>query len=248
VDVDDHPRLKRPLPRSLAERYMGIIRRHAHRLRRKLPTHVEFEELVGAGSLGLADALSKFDGLAPDSFERYLGYRIRGAMIDELRSCDPLSPRLRSLSDRIAGAVRQITAELGRPAEEREIARRLDLSVEALRKQRALVAFGGVISLDVGEEVVGRLEIADESVEAADAQVARKERADELARAVERLPEKLQLVIRLRYERDYNLREVGRVLGVTESRASQLHTEAIAMLRASYAADDAPPSRATGMP
>jgi RNA polymerase sigma factor for flagellar operon FliA len=227
---------------------MGMIRRQAHRLRRKLPTHVELEELVGAGSVGLADALSKFEGLAPDCFERYLGYRIRGAMIDELRACDPLSPRLRSLSDRIAGAIRQITAEVGRPPEEREIARRLGLSIDALRKQRAMVAFGGVVSLDVaGEEGSGRLEIADDSVEAADAQVARKECVDELARAVERLPEKLQLVIRLRYERDYSFREVGRVIGLTESRVSQLHTEAIAMLRARLVPDfDVRPSLEVG--
>jgi RNA polymerase sigma factor for flagellar operon FliA len=240
VDIDDAPPPIGPLPRYLTARYLRIVKRHAERLRRKLPTCVEFDELVGAGHLGLADALSKYGRLSEERFERYVGFRVRGAMIDELRSSDPLSHRLRDLSDRIVGAVRQLTAELGRIPEDDEVAWRLDLPLEALRKRLAAVSFGGLVSLDArDDEGAERLEIADDSIEAADAHVARRERNEELARALERLPEKLQLVIRLRYTGDYNFREVGEVLGVTESRVSQLHTEAIAMLRAAYARRDA---------
>jgi RNA polymerase sigma factor FliA len=235
VATDDDSPPSGPLPRDLTTRYMRIVERHAHRLRRRLPTCVEFEELVSAGRLGLADALSRYGSLSEESFERYVGFRIRGAMLDELRSYDPLSHRLRDLSDRIMGVTRQLTSELGRVPEDEEVAWRLELPVDVLRRRLAAVSFGGLVSLDArDDDGAERLEIADDSVEAADSRMARTERNEELEKALERLPEKLQLVVRLRYRRDYSFREVAEVLGVTESRVSQLHSEAICLLRSLY--------------
>jgi RNA polymerase sigma factor for flagellar operon FliA len=222
-----------PLPRKLADRYMSIVRRHAYRLARRLPSHVHVEDLMGAGFVGLADALKKYDRSGPDRFEAYADCRIRGAMLDELRSYDPLSRDLRDLNNRIVLAVRELTAELGRPPEEIEIAQKLELPVAAFRERLAKLSFGGLVSLDTtGGEGVEGFELSDDDSEAADYKLLRTERRERLSDAVSQLPERLQSLLKLYYEQDYTLREIGDMLGVTESRACQLHAEAIVRLRA----------------
>jgi RNA polymerase sigma factor FliA len=226
------------LPRRLADRYMAMVRRHAYRLARRLPSHVNVDDLMGAGYVGLADALHKYDRSGPDRFEAYADFRIRGAMLDELRSYDPLSRDLRDLNNRLVTAVRNLTSELGRQPEESEIARALDLPLATFRDRLAKLAFGGLVSLDTtGGDGSDGLEIGDDS-EPADAQLLRTERRERLARAVDTLPERLQSLLRLYYEQDYTLREIGQALGVTESRACQLHAEAVVRLRAACVADD----------
>lgn len=234
-----------PLPRRLADKYMAMVRRHAYRLARRLPSHVNVEDLMGAGYVGLADALNKYDRSGPDRFEAYADCRIRGAMLDELRSYDPLSRDLRDLNNRIVATVRKLTCALGRPPEEAEIAQDLTLPIEEFRDRLSKLAFGGLISLDTtGGDGSEGLEIGDESGEWADAHLLRSERRSRLARAVSVLPERLQTLIRLYYEQDYTLREIGEMLGVTESRACQLHAEAIVRLRAACAAQETEPEDA----
>jgi RNA polymerase sigma factor for flagellar operon FliA len=239
MEIDSNRLPDGPLPRRLADRYMNIVRRHAYRLARRLPSHVNVEDLMGAGFVGLADALNKYDRSGPDRFEAYADCRIKGAMLDELRSYDPLSRDLRDLNNRIVAVVRTLTAELGRPPEEIEIAQKLELPVAAFRERLAKLSFGGLISLDTtGGDGIEGLELSDESSEAADAQLLRSERRSRLADAVQQLPERLQSLLRLYYEQDYTLREIGDMLGVTESRACQLHAEAIVRLRAACAAEE----------
>src|SRR4051794_8630049 len=239
MEMDSNRLPEGPLPRKLADRYMSIVRRHAYRLARRLPSHVNVEDLMGAGYLGLADALNKYDRSGPDRFEAYADCRIRGAMLDELRSYDPLSRDLRDLNNKIVATVRKLTSELGRPPEEAEIANNLDLPVEAFRERLAKLAFGGLVSLDTtGGEGADGFEVGDESTDWADAQLLRGERRDKLAQAVGQLPERLQNLLKLYYEQDYTLREIGDMLGVTESRACQLHAEAIIRLRAACSAQE----------
>jgi|RhiMethySRZTD1v2_1073278.scaffolds.fasta_scaffold04364_14 RNA polymerase sigma factor for flagellar operon FliA len=239
MEIDSNRLPDGPLPRRLADRYMNIVRRHAYRLARRLPSHVNVEDLMGAGFVGLADALNKYDRSGPDRFEAYADCRIKGAMLDELRSYDPLSRDLRDLNNRIVAVVRALTAELGRPPEEIEIAQKLELPVAAFRERLAKLSFGGLISLDTtGGDGIEGLELSDESSEAADAQLLRSERRSRLADAVQQLPERLQSLLKLYYEQDYTLREIGDMLGVTESRACQLHAEAIVRLRAACAAEE----------
>jgi len=240
MEMDSNRLPEGPLPRKLADRYMSIVRRHAYRLARRLPSHVNVEDLMGAGFVGLADALNKYDRSGPDRFEAYADCRIRGAMLDELRSYDPLSRDLRDLNNRIVAAVRQLTAELGRPPEEIEIAQKLDLPVSAFRDRLAKLSFGGLVSLDTtGGDGIDGLELGDDSAEAADSMLLRSERRERLAGAVHQLPERLQSLLKLYYEQDYTLREIGDLLGVTESRACQLHAEAIVRLRAACSAEEA---------
>ncbi len=217
MEIDSNRLPEGPLPRRLADRYMSIVRRHAYRLARRLPSHVHVEDLMGAGFVGLADALNKYDRSGPDRFEAYADCRIRGAMLDELRSYDPLSRDLRDLNNRIVSAVRCLTAELGRPPEEIEIAQKLELPVAAFRERL----------------------LSDDATEAADHQLLRTERRERLSDAVGQLPERLQSLLRLYYEQDYTLREIGDMLGVTESRACQLHAEAIVRLRAAVMESEA---------
>jgi RNA polymerase sigma factor for flagellar operon FliA len=240
MEIDSNRLPEGPLPRRLADRYMSIVRRHAYRLARRLPSHVHVEDLMGAGFVGLADALNKYDRSGPDRFEAYADCRIRGAMLDELRSYDPLSRDLRDLNNRIVQAVRSLTAELGRPPEEIEIAQKLELPVAAFRERLAKLSFGGLVSLDTtGGEGVEGLELSDDATEAADHQLLRTERRERLSDAVGQLPERLQSLLRLYYEQDYTLREIGDMLGVTESRACQLHAEAIVRLRAAVMESEA---------
>ncbi|HKQ70432.1 MAG TPA: FliA/WhiG family RNA polymerase sigma factor [Polyangiaceae bacterium] len=241
MNMDSNRLPEGPLPRWLADRYMSMVRRHAYRLARRLPSHVNVEDLVGAGFVGLADALNKYDRSGPDRFEAYADCRIRGAMLDELRSYDPLSRDLRDLNNRIVAAVRKLTAELGRPPEESEIADELRIPVVTFRERLAKLSFGGLVSLDTtGGDGLDGFEVGDENGELADAHLLRSERRDRLASGVQQLPERLQSLLQLYYEQDYTLREIGEILGVTESRACQLHAEAIVRLRAACASEDEP--------
>jgi RNA polymerase sigma factor FliA len=218
---------------------MGIVRRHAYRLARRLPSHINVEDLMGAGCIGLADALVKYDRTGPDRFEAYADFRIRGAMLDELRSYDPLSRDLRDLNNRIVTAVRRLTCELGRPPEEAEIAEMLGLPVAEFRLRLARLSFGGLVSLDTtGNDGVDSIEVGDDGADGAECQLLRAERRERLASAVAELPERLQTLLRLYYEQDHTLREIGQELGFTESRACQLHAEAIVRLRAACEASE----------
>jgi RNA polymerase sigma factor FliA len=228
-----------PLPRRLANRYMRIVRRHAYRLARRLPSHINVEDLMGAGCIGLADALAKYDRAGPDRFEAYADFRIRGAMLDELRSYDPLSRDLRDLNNRVTTAVRKLTGALGRPPDEAEIADVLRLPVAELRTRMAKLSFGGLVSLDTtGSDGIESVELGDDGANGAECQLLGAERRERLANAIRQLPERLQTLLKLYYEQDYTLREIGEELGFTESRACQLHSEAISRLRATCQASD----------
>jgi len=205
---------------------------------RRLPSHVQVEDLISAGFLGLADALHRADGSDPDKFEAYATFRIRGAMVDELRTLDPLTRDLRSLKKEIVDAVSTLTIELGRPPEEIEIAQKLGLSLADFRDQLWRVSVGGIVSLETGgrDEIDG-IELADDTCESAENCVVRSERREKLARVLEQLPVRLQELVKMYYEQDCTLRDIGKEFGVTESRACQLHAEAILRLKAAYRVD-----------
>src|SRR5258706_12909246 len=135
MEIDSNRLPDGPLPRRLADCYMSIVRRHGYRVASRLPSHVHVEDLMGAGFVGLADALNKYDRSGPDRFEAYADCRIRGAMLDELRSYDPLSRDLRDLNNRIVSAVRSLTPRLRRPPEGIEIAQKREVPVAAFRER-----------------------------------------------------------------------------------------------------------------
>jgi RNA polymerase sigma factor for flagellar operon FliA len=221
---------------EFAARYEGRVRRHAFRLARRLPSHIGVEDLIAAGNLGLADAINRWSGESSERFEAYADFRIRGAMMDELRGQDPLSRDLRDWQKRLVAMVRSLTNELGRPPEEIEIAHRLRLPLSRFREILTRLAAGFLVSLDTtagGEGRALELESPDEPV---DSQAMWSERRNKLTGFLRELPERLQSVLHLYYVRGCSLGEIGRELCVSESRVCQLHAEALVRLRAAYAA------------
>jgi RNA polymerase sigma factor for flagellar operon FliA len=159
-------------------------------------------------------------------------------MLDELRSYDPLSRDLRDLNNRIMTAVRQLTSALGRPPEESEIADALGLSLAEFRLRLAKLSFGGLVSLDTtGTDGIEPFDLGNDD-DGAESELLRAERRERLALAIDELPPRLQTLLRLYYEQDWTLREIGEHMGFTESRACQLHTEAILRLRAACEAPE----------
>jgi RNA polymerase sigma factor for flagellar operon FliA len=247
--MTEHKRAaNRELPRALADRYARIVHRHAYRMMRRVPSHVSFEDLVAAGNLGLADALDKADRTRLGGFEAYAEFRIRGAMIDELRGNDPLSRDLRDLNKRLIAAVRALTLELGRPPEEIEVAQRLGLPLATFRDHLAKLSTGILVSLEAaGNDESSALGVQSEA-EPPDAQALRSERRRKLAEVFAKLPERLQTVLDLYYAHEHPYRKIGEVLGLTESRVCQLHSEAIVRLRAAYLESDDHDEQLASMP
>lgn len=223
-----------PLPREIAVRFVPIIRHAAYRLARRLPSHVSIDDLVGAGFLGLVDAYRRYDASVSDHFDGYADVRIRGAMLDELRSYDPLSRGQRAFARRAAAALRALEAQLGRAPVDAEIAAALGLDIAAYREQAAKAHTGPTVSLqDATNEDEPRLQIADATATAADERVENEQAKESLALAMEALPPRLRRILELYHGDELTLRDIGNILGVTESRICQLHAEAVKRLRAS---------------
>ncbi len=176
------------------------------------------------------EAYQRTDAHMPnEEFEAYALYRVRGAMLDYLRSLDPTTRDLRRASRKVAHAIRVLSAKLGKEPEEEEIARELELEITAYRALLEKIGAAGMARLELLD--VDKLDVATVS-ESIDDEIGKRRLADAVATAIESLPEKLAQVLALYYQEGCTLRQIGLVLGVSESRVSQLHTEAIHRLRA----------------
>lgn len=218
------------LTNEIAARYLPRIRRHAGRIARRLPRHVLVGDLVSAGFVGLVDAFMKFDPTRMESFEAYVDHRIRGAILDELRAHDPLTRDQRAFARRLSVARQTVANETGQAATEHELAARLGLPLETFRAQLERMSSTSARSeaTPYDEELLAASEPANDRPD--ECVSARQERA-QVAQAIDRLPPRQREVLRMHYEEGRTLREIGEVLGVTESRISQIHSEAVARLR-----------------
>ena len=210
---------------TTAARYLPLIQRVARRLARRLPGHVDVEDLVSAGVLGLADALDKYDPKKQIDFEKYAEWRIKGAMLDELRAADPMTRDQRRGINEVKQAVHKLEAKLGRAPEPNEIARSLKIDLATLRERQECMEAASPIHLDDFDTHAAE----DESPETL--AIAAEQRAEVLV-AVRALPERLRRVLELYYQGELSLKQIGARLGVTESRVCQLHGEAVKLLRA----------------
>lgn len=218
------------LTNETAERYLPRIRRHAARIARRLPRHVQVGDLVSAGFVGLVDAFMKFDVSRMESFDAYVDHRIRGAILDELRAHDPLTRDQRIFARRLATAKQSAANETGGTPDEVEVARALGITVLQYRAQVERMA-----------ATAARSEAAPYDEESVEASEPTHDRPDELAEqheqrsriaaAMDRLPPRKREVLRMHYDEGRTLREIGEHLGVTESRVSQIHSEAVLRLR-----------------
>jgi len=216
-------------------RYAPMVRRLASQLIARLPANVELDDLVQAGMIGLMDALTRYETGHGAQFETFAMQRIRGAMIDELRGGDWLPRSVRRNQRAIETAVHAVEQRVGRPATEAEVAAQLGLGLAAYQQMLGDAHGGQLLYLDDlgsgdGEEGFLDRHAGPESNDPVRALGDGRFR-EQLAAAIEQLPEREKQVMGMYYEHDMNLKEIGAVLGVTESRVCQLHSQAVARLR-----------------
>ncbi len=223
---------------ALVQRYVRVVRYVAGRMAIGLPHYVEYNDLVSAGLLGLIQAVDNFDHLRGIKFETYAIPRIRGAILDELRSQDWFPRSLRRKAKQLEAAYSQLEVRLGRPATDAEIARELKIDVDELDGLVGEVALATVLSLDAdssGEESDQQSSLGDylpdPRSEEVERSLAEQEMRGLIAQRLEELPEKEQLVLVLYYYEELTLKEIGEILDVTESRVCQIHTKAIMRLK-----------------
>lgn len=216
------------LEQQLYERYTPLVRRIAMKTIRSLPSSVTLDDLLSAGWIGLAEALRRrTESMDEEQFEAYASHRVQGAILDYLRSLDPLSRKLRGASRRITDVTAELTRHLGRSPEEDEIAAELGLPLDDYHQLLTKIADAGLARLEFTDAIQDRAELrSPEQI------TSQRELIDRVATAIDGLPERLRTVLGLHYQEDCSYREIGEVLGITESRACQLHTEAVHRIRA----------------
>ena len=220
--------------------YSPLVKYVAGRLGSGLPAHVDEQDLVSYGLLGLIGAIERFDPDRDVKFETYAIARIRGAIIDELRALDWVPRSVRSRARDIERAITALEAKLGRAPTDEEIAQRLGVSGDELEESLAEISRSSIAALNELWTVSGsggdQVSLIDtiEDTAAPDPQgaLSQTEMREAIADAIARLPEREKLVVTLYYYEELTLREIGEVLGVTESRVSQLHTKAVLRLKA----------------
>jgi len=223
---------------QLIESYLPQVKFIADRLAAKLPTSVERDDLIGAGVIGLLDAVEKFDPARGVQFKTYAEMRVRGAMLDSLRELDWAPRSMRRRAREIEEAYHRIEQEQGRSAEEQEVAAALGVPLAELRLQLQELRGLLVTTLDGNEDEDGNAicrQIPDECSPTPLARYEQTERQEMLQAAIERLAEKERQIVALYYLEELTMKEVGLALGVTESRISQIHTQAMLKLRAALA-------------
>jgi RNA polymerase sigma factor for flagellar operon FliA len=220
---------------ALLEQYSPLVRRLAHQMIAKLPANVEVDDLIQVGMIGLADALGRFDASQGVQFETFATQRIRGAMLDELRGADWMSRGSRRQQRSIEAAVHRLEQKLGRAPAESEIAREMDMSLKEYQELLGKVRGTQLVYLEDMAGDDGDSDYLDRHVADADASplsmLEDRRMREALVEAIKALPEREQHVMSMYYEQDMNLKEIAAVLGVTESRVCQLHSQCIARLR-----------------
>jgi RNA polymerase sigma factor for flagellar operon FliA len=218
---------------QMVERYAPLVKRIAYHLIGRLPPSVLVDDLIQAGMLGLLDAARQYDDTQGASFETYATIRIRGAMLDELRRNDWAPKSVHRKSRDVAAAIHKVEMRTGRDADDKAVAAELGISLDDYYRILNETASSRMLSFDepgtddrpMGEQLSDESGIPYNELEA-------EHFADSLATAIGELPEREQLVLSLYYDRELNLREIGEVLNVTESRISQILSKAHLRLRA----------------
>lgn len=219
---------------ELVQRFVPLVKRIAYHLMARLPASIQFEDLVQNGMIGLLDAMDRFQEGFGAQFETYATQRVRGAMLDGLRENDWLPRNMRRELRRIEQAINQLEHVHGRAPSEQELADTLQMGLADYQKLlhdargHQLVYyedFGGADDDDFLERHFSDADADPSSI------LEDKDLRQHLVAAIGRLPEREKMMMALYYEQDLNLREIGEVMGVTESRVCQLHSQAIARLR-----------------
>lgn len=226
------PRLDPDARRQLIERHVSMVRRMAYRMASRYPSCVDVEDLVNMGMLGLIDAVDRFEEDRSISFTAYARIRAKGAIVDEMRRTDWVPRSVRDRGDRLRGARETLSKDLGRDPTETELAKHLGVSEDRLRELADHSLIHNVVSMEegiddehtLGDAIAGDIEPPDATVESSDFRLA-------IRSAIGALAERDRMIVEMHYFREMGFKEIGQVLGVTESRISQLHTRIMERLR-----------------
>jgi RNA polymerase sigma factor for flagellar operon FliA len=216
--------------------FVPVVKAMAHRLAFRLPAHLDADDLVSVGIIGLMDAMTKYDPTREAKFKTYAEFRIRGAMLDEIRSMDWIPRSVHERLSLVEKTHADLLNKLGRPPTDEEMAKALQIPVAELSEFLSRAQGAVLVSLDdLGvEETDGRkilrMLVDTENPDPLSILVTENRRAV-LAQAIDRLPQKERMVLMLYYCEELTMKEIGRVLNVTESRVCQLHTKAVLTLK-----------------
>lgn len=219
---------------DLVTKHAGLVKRIAYHLMSRLPPSVQADDLIQAGMMGLLEASRNYDATQGASFETYAGIRIRGSMLDEIRRTDWTPRSVHRKARQVAQAVREIENECGRDARDVEVAEKLNLTLNEYH--RILQDSTGCRVFSIDDTGVNGDEysqpIPDDSTNQPLEELQSSDFKTALAKAIAGLPERECMVMAMYYDEDLNLREIGDVLGVSESRVCQIHGQALIRLRA----------------
>jgi RNA polymerase sigma factor for flagellar operon FliA len=221
---------------EVLRRHLPLVRRVVQRLAARKPPHIELDDLVSWGIVGLLDAIGKYDPRKEASFATYAQFRIRGAILDHLRSLDWVPRSVRQKASLIEKTSHILEGTLGRPPSEEEIARELGVSLDAYQELLTRVGEMSLFSLEdlgfgSGEERLNLERSYEDGEEDPLGALLTQERVELVTEAIAKLPEREKVVVTLYYHEELTMKEVGAVLGLTESRVSQLHSQAMLRLR-----------------
>lgn len=221
---------------EIIRNFLPLVKRVVHRLAGRLPAEVDVKEMLNSGIIGLVDALEKYDPSQETNFATYAQFRIRGAILDSFRIQDWVPRSLRHKAHKLEAAYSQLEQQFGRPAEDHEVATSLGVAIDELQRMLSEVTNVVMVSLEElgfghGEDRFKANDSLPSSAPDPLAELLDGERVDILATALDKLSEKERLVISLYFYEELNLKEIGEIMHVTESRASQIRTRALLRLK-----------------
>ena len=223
---------------EVIKRYSPMIKYVANRIAMRLPPHIEVDDLISVGVLGLMDAISKYDSSRGAKFKTYAEFRVRGAILDELRAMDWVPRSIRQKASSVDKVVQSLQAKLSRSPEDEEVAKEMGISLDqfhdTLNETKSIPVFS-LEDLGIAKESGEQQSLLDCLAGKADAdpqtQIRLIELKEIIAKAIDALPEKERLMVSLYYYEELTMKEIGAVLEITESRVSQIHSKAVYRLR-----------------
>ena len=223
---------------EVIKRYSPMIKYVANRIAMRLPPHIEVDDLISVGVLGLMDAITKYDSSRGAKFKTYAEFRVRGAILDELRALDWVPRSIRQKASAVEKVVRSLESKLRRLPEDDEVAKEMDMSLDQFYRtidETKSVPVFSLEDLGIGKESGEQQSLLDCLAGKADAdpqtQIRLIELKEIIAKAIDTLPEKERLMVSLYYYEELTMKEIGAVLDITESRVSQIHSKAVLHLR-----------------
>ena len=223
---------------EVIKRYSPMIKYVANRIAMRLPPHIEVDDLISVGVLGLMDAISKYDSSRGAKFKTYAEFRVRGAILDELRAMDWVPRSIRQKASNVDKVVQALQAKLSRSPEDEEVAKEMGITLDqfhdTLNETKSIPIFS-LEDLGIAKESGEQQSLLDCLAGKADAdpqtQIRLIELKEIIAKAIDALPEKERLMVSLYYYEELTMKEIGAVLEITESRVSQIHSKAVYRLR-----------------